>query len=358
MVRHEGTLRVAAVQAEPVWLDADGTLDRTEELVAAAADDGVDLVGFPETWLPGYPWWIWLDAPAAGMPLVGRYHANSVTVDGARMERLRSIARKHGVGLVVGVSERDGGSLYMSQAIIDATGDLLALRRKLKPTHVERSVFGEGDGSDLVVTGMGSARVGALNCWEHLQPLMRMAMFGQHEQVHVASWPSFALYRGAAFALGPEVNLAASRTYAAEGQCFVIAATQVIGESAYDVFGGTDVHRQYLQLGGGFSMIFGPDGRELAEPLPETAEGLVAADIDLSLISLAKNAADPVGHYARPDALQLHVDRTDRRAVVDYGADRGGAHGAADEGATLDRPAADPTVPVVADAPALRPAAT
>ena len=119
--------------------------------------------------------------------------------------------------VVMGHSEKQGGSLYIGQWIIDADGETVAQRRKLKPTHVERTVFGEGDGSDLAVYDTSLGRVGALCCWEHLQPLSKYAMYAQNEQVHIAAWPSFSLYRGGAYALGPEVNNAASRIYAVEG---------------------------------------------------------------------------------------------------------------------------------------------
>ena len=139
--------------------------------------------------------------------------------------------------VVMGHSEKHGGSLYMGQWIIGPDGETIAQRRKLKPTHVERTVFGEGDGSDLAVHDTPLGRVGALCCWEHLQPLSKYAMYAQNEQVHIAAWPSFSLYRGGAYALGPEVNNAASRIYAVEGQCFVLApcATVVQGDGRHAV---------------------------------------------------------------------------------------------------------------------------
>jgi aliphatic nitrilase len=191
------------------------------------------------------------------------------------------------------------------------------VRRKLKPTHVERSVFGEGDGSDLQVHDTALGRVGGLNCWEHLQPLTKYAMYSQGEEIHVGAWPSFSIYRGAAQALGPEVNTAASLIYAVEGQTFVVAPCGVIGEAALEQFCDTDVKRQLLQPGGGFARIYGPEGSQLAEPLPETAEGILYADLTPDLIAIAKSAADPVGHYSRPDVLRLLVNRNPAPAVVE-----------------------------------------
>ena len=310
------TVRVAAVQAESVWLDLAGSVDKVISLIGEAAAGGARLVAFPETFVPGYPWWIWLDSPAAGMAFVPAYAASSMTRDGAEMARIRRAAASHRVHVVLGFSERAGGSLYMAQAFISETGEL-AVRRKLKPTHVERSVFGEGDGSDLQVHDTALGRVGGLNCWEHLQPLTKYAMYSQGEEIHVAAWPSFSVYRGAAQALGPEVNNAASLMYAVEGQAFVVAPCAVVGQAAIERFCDTDVKRQLLQLGGGFARVYGPEGSSLAEPLPETEEGILYADLNPDLIAIAKSAADPVGHYARPDVFRLLVNRNPAPAVVE-----------------------------------------
>jgi len=196
----------------------------------------------------------------------------------------------------------------MGQVLIDDAGEIVHARRKLKPTHVERSVFGEGAGADLAVLDTALGKVGSLCCWEHLQPLTRYAMYSKGEQVHCAAWPTFSLYAGMAYALGPEVNMAASRMYAVEGGCYVLAACAVVGESAHELFCDTPDKAQMLGRGGGHAMIFAPDGRELAEPLDPSAEGLLFADIDLGLIALAKAAADPVGHYARADVTRLYLN--------------------------------------------------
>src|SRR5215207_8173262 len=224
-------LRVAAVQAAPVFLDLDGTIDKTIDLMAQAAGQGVQLIAFPETWVPGYPWWIWLDSPAWCMQFVQRYHDNSLVVGSTEFDRIREAARQHGLWVSLGYSERAAGSLYIAQALIDDQGRTVQTRRKLKPTHVERTVFGEGDGSDLAVCETAIGNFGSLSCWEHLQPLSKYAMYAQNEQIHCAAWPSFSLYRGAAYALGPEVNNAASQIYAAEGQCFVIAPCATVSKA-------------------------------------------------------------------------------------------------------------------------------
>ena len=310
--------RAAAVQAAPAFLDLDAGITKAIALIAEAAANGAQVIAFPETFLPGYPWFIWLDSPAWGMQFIQRYHDNSLVMGSPEAERLSHAAKEHSIMVVMGHSERHQGSLYMGQWIIDAQGETVAMRRKLKPTHVERTIFGEGDGSDLAVHDTALGRVGALCCWEHLQPLSKYAMYAQDEQLHIAAWPSFSLYRGGAHALGAEVNNAASQIYAVEGQCFVLAPCATVSPEMVALLCVDDTKKQLLLAGGGFARIYAPDGRLISTPLPEGEEGLVYADIDLGLISLAKAAADPSGHYARPDVTRLMLNRTPGHRVVGF----------------------------------------
>lgn len=314
-------VKVAAVQAEPVWFDMEQSTDKVISLSREAAENGAELIAFPETFIPGYPWQIWLDSPAAGMAHVPAYHANSPAADGPQIERIAKAAGEYGIAINIGYSERDGGSLYMGQATIDTDGRLVNSRRKLKPTHVERSVFGEGDGSDLTVHDFGYGNVGALCCWEHLQPLSKYAMYSQNEDIHCAAWPTFSLYKGAANALGAEVNNAASLMYAVEGGCFVLAPCGVIGDAGFELFCDTPAKEQMLQKGGGFARIYGPDGSSLAEPIDEMTEGILYAECDPALQAISKSVADPAGHYSRPDVTQLLINPDPVSPIVIAGTD-------------------------------------
>ncbi|MEM7799365.1 MAG: carbon-nitrogen hydrolase family protein [Chloroflexota bacterium] len=307
--------KVAAIQAAPVFMDLVGTVDKTIGMIEEAAANGAKLIAFPETWIPGYPWWIWLDSPAWGMQFVQRYVENSLVLDGEQAQRIRDAALANDIFVVLGYSERHGGSLYMGQSMINNRGETVFSRRKLKPTHVERTVFGEGDGGDLRVLDTDLGRMGALCCWEHLQPLSKYAMYAQNEQIHIAAWPSFSLYRGAAYALGPQVNNAASQIYAAEGGCFVVAPCATVSKEMIDLLIDAPQKEMLLLEGGGFTMIYGPDGSPLMEPLPETEEGILYADVDLGMIALAKAAADPAGHYSRPDVTRLLFNPTPSNPV-------------------------------------------
>lgn len=306
MVTYTNKFRAATVQAEPVWFDAAATVEKSIGLIKEAASNDAQIIAFPEVFIPGYPYHIWLDSPFAGMgKFAVRYHEQSLPIDSPLIVRLRDAARANKISVVMGFSERDGGTLYMSQIIINEQGNIVAHRRKLKPTHVERTVFGEGDGSDIAVYDMAVGRVGALNCWEHFQTLTKYAMYAMHEQIHIAAWPGMSLYQPEVYAFSSEAQSVATQMYAMEGQTFVLCATQVVGKAAHQFFCESPMHKKLIGYGGGFAQIFGPDGRALADRLPGDGEGILYAEINLAEIAMAKQAADPVGHYSRRDVFTV-----------------------------------------------------
>lgn len=311
--------KVAAVQAAPSFLDVQTGVKRAIKYIEEAAASGVKLVVFPETWLPGYPNHIWLGPVAWQMQFVGRYFENSIEAGSPEDQAIAKAARDNNIQVSMGLSERAGGSLYIAQWHYGEDGALIKRRRKLKPTHVERTVYGEGDGSDLVVSETAIGRIGQLCCWEHLQPLSKYAMYAQNEQIHCAAWPNLKLYEGGAYALGHQVNNAASMLYAVEGGCFVIAPCALVSKEQQDILCEGDPQKEALcPVGGGYSKIYAPDGQSIGSEMSDTEEGIMIADIDLSMIAYAKAAADPAGHYARPDVTRLMLNSKRQRPVMAF----------------------------------------
>jgi len=312
---HGPIVKVAAVQAAPALLDIEKSVAKTIELMDQAGQQGVQLIAFPETWIAGYPWWIWLGTPEYAMHFVGDYFANSIEANSDYDLQIQEAAKRNNLHAVIGVSERSGTSLYMGQWHYGSDGKVMSRRRKLKPTMAERPVFGEGDGSDIVVNDTEIGRIGALCCWEHMQPLLKYAMFSEHEQIHVASWPAYSVYTEVSHAMSPEMSMAINQTYAAEGQCFVLSSCAVISKEIRELLCDTYEKKRLVHLGGGYSRIFGPDGASMANHIDPEEEGLTIAEIPLGKIAFAKAAADPVGHYSRLDVLQLLVDKRPRNVV-------------------------------------------
>jgi aliphatic nitrilase len=306
-------VKVAAVQASPVWLDAKGTLDKTIALIEDAGRQDIRMLAFGEVWLPGYPFSIWLLPPMKAMGVVMRHRTNAIERDGPEMRAIGEAAKRHGVQVALGYAERGGATIYCSFALIDADGRLAMNHRKLKPTHMERTVWGEGAADDLQVVDTRLGRVGGLCCWENMQPINRQGMYQQGEQIHVAVWPSFGMFKGmdAAYALSAEANLVQSQCYAMQGSCFVLAPSSIIAEDQLaDITMGDDFAAAQVFAGGGAAAVFGPDGRRLTDPIDEHTDGFAVADIDLSAIEAAKVFADPAGHYNRPDVARLVLSRS------------------------------------------------
>lgn len=226
------------------------------------------------------------------------------------MQMIRDCAAENDIAVCLGFSENADNSLYISQAIIGADGSIKMARRKLKPTHMERTVFGDATGNSLnnVVDVEGLGKVGALACWEHLQPLLKYHTCLLKEEIHVGAWPPVIPYVAGQglWSMSREGCRNLSRTFAIESQTFVLHTTAIIGPAAIEKMGtqGTmfGVH------GGGSSAIFGPDGRQLSEDLEQTEEGILYAELDFDEVLRSKSFVDVVGHYSRPDLLWLGVD--------------------------------------------------
>ena len=301
------TVRAAAVQIAPDLESADGTVAKVCAAIAEAAAKGAQLAVFPETFVPYYPYFSFVQPPFMQGAAHLRLYERAVQVPGPVTEAVADAARRHGMVVVLGVNERDHGTLYNTQLIFDETGALILKRRKITPTYHERMVWGQGDAAGLTAVDTRVGRVGALACWEHYNPLARYALMAQHEEIHCAQFPGSMV--GQIFADQMEVTI---RHHALESGCFVVNATGWLSDAQIEAI-TPDPGLQKALRGGCCSAVVSPEGVHLAPPLRE-GEGLVIADLDMALITKRKRMMDSVGHYARPELLSLLVN--DRPAVT------------------------------------------
>ena len=298
--------KAAAVQAAPVFLDADATADKAVKLIEEAASNGAKLIGFPEGFIPGYPWWVWLTDPVSGSPLQQQLFENAVDIPGPVVKKISRAAKENHIYVCISVSEREGGSLYLTQLWFDPMGNLMGKHRKMRPSGGERLIWGDGEAGMMPVFDTEIGRLGGLQCWEHWIPLNIQAMCSQNEQVHVASWPCFVPGDEALTSEAP--NEVAARFYALATQSFVIQSTLIHTAEIDEKMGHLGPYSMFVEYGGGDACIIAPNGKILTEKLPKNAEGLVYAEIDLEKIVDCKYQIDPAGHYSNK-TLTMTVDR-------------------------------------------------
>lgn len=292
---------VAAAQYSPVYLDLAASTRKACTLIREAASQGARLIVFPETFLPSYPYWsLVIDPYTARQTYFPRLYDQAVTLGDETTQTLCAAAAENNCVVVMGLTEKDGGTLYNSQMVIDADGTLLGCRRKLVATHHERMSYGGGSGSDLRVFDTALGKLGALVCFEHANPLFRYAVQAQGEFIHVANWPGGLPWTD-------DIIDAATRQYAFEAQCFVISVTSCLDAAFLETLG--DHARGILREGGGCSSIIGPGGRVLARA-EGGGEQMLYAELDPAVVAQWKQMVDSFGHYARPDAVQLHLHAT------------------------------------------------
>jgi nitrilase len=303
------SVKVAVVQRPPVLLDRDSTLSAAVEAVSEVADAGAGLVVFPETYLPGYPVWIWSLRPGDDYQLSQEIHAqllaNSVDLSSDDLAALQEVAARRGVVVVCGIHEREGSfsraTIYNTLVTIGADGSILNRHRKLVPTNPERMVWGQGDASGLRVIDTHFGRIGGLICWENYMPLARYTLYAEGVQIYVAStWDN------------GDAWVASMRHIASEGRCWVIGsgcalATSDIPETFPSRDAVFDAKRGWLNPGD--SVIVAPNGDVVAGPLHEEY-GILYADIDTDQSSNEHRTLDVAGHYGRPDVFTLTVDRS------------------------------------------------
>jgi len=294
-------VRAAAVQIAPEFDSIDGTVNKVCDYIAKAAVDGAQLVVFPETLVPYYPYFSFIRPPMLAGAEHLRLHELAPTVPGPMIDAVAESAKRHGTVVVLGVNERDHGTLYNTQLIFDADGSMLLKRRKITPTYHERMIWGQGDAAGLKVVDTRVGRVGALACWEHYNPLARYALMTQHEEIHCAQFPGSLV--GPIFAEQMDVTI---RHHALESGCFVINSTGWLSDAQINEISADPALQKGLR-GGCNTAIISPEGVHLAPPLRE-GEGMVIANLDMRLIAKRKRMMDSVGHYARPELLSLALN--------------------------------------------------
>ena len=311
------TLRLAVAQLAPAFLDRAASTERVIEAIQEAAHQKASLICFPESYLPGYPFWLSEGGGARfdneqNKRLFSHYSDQAVTIEDGHLdpicEALREANMAAWLGIVERPRDRSGHSLYCSYVYIDASGLVQSVHRKLQPTYEERLVWSPGDGNGLVTHKLGAFTTGGLNCWENWMPLPRAALYAQGEDLHVAGWP------------GSRRNTEdLTPVLAKEGRSYVVSVSSVMRASdVRDDMPDADFVRTAIgeQATDGGSCVCAPDGSFVMEPwLNET--GVRVVEIDAARVREERQNFDPSGHYSRPDVTDLTVNRS-RQTTVSF----------------------------------------
>ena len=306
--------RLAVVQRPPVFLNCAATLERATSAVHEAAKSGASLVVFPETYLPGYPAWIWRLRPGTDMALSEQLHArlraNAISLADDDLAPLCQAARESKAVVVCGIHERDtefgGGTLYNTVVVIGTDGAILNRHRKLMPTNPERMVWGFGDASGLRAVATPYGRIGTLICWESYMPLTRYALYAQGIDIYIT--PTYD---------SGDRAVATMQHIAREGGCWVASCGSAFRgrDIPDDLPGKAELFRDADEwVNPGDSVIVAPGGKIAAGPLHEEA-GILYAEIDLERVGMARRSLDVVGHYSRPDLFELRVNTHPQKPV-------------------------------------------
>jgi len=309
--------KAAAVQASPVFLNVDATVDKSISIIKEAAGNGASLVAFPEVFIAGYPYWNWIMTPVQGSKWYEQLYINSITVPGPEVDRICEAAKEHNIHIVIGVNERGQsfGELYNTNLIIDNKGNLVGKHRKLVPTWAEKLTWTGGDGSSLKVYNTEIGPIGTLACGENTNTLARFSLLAQGELIHIANYISLPV-------APPDYNMAEAikiraAAHSFEGKLFTIVSCSTITKEIIDVMKQDVPNAEELltRKNSAFSGIIGPNGAVIGEPLIDE-EGIVYADIDLSKCIQPKQMHDILGHYNRFDIFDLRVNTSPRKNIT------------------------------------------
>jgi len=303
--------KAATVQAAPVFLNTDATVDKVCDLIAEAAGQGARLVAFPEVFVSAYPYWSWVMNPIDGSPWFDRLARSAIEIPGPEIARIARAAARHRVHVVVGVNERSAtgiGTIYNTLVTIGEDGRLLGRHRKLVPTWAEKLTWAPGDASGLRVHDTPIGKLGALACGENTNTLARFALLAQGELVHVASYISLPV-APKDYDMAEAIKTRAV-AHSFEGKLFTIVSCSTVSEEIIDAISAS--HPQARELlrrpNSAWSGFIGPDGRVIGEPLVDV-DGIAYAEIDLGLCLQPRQMHDITGHYNRFDVFDLRVNR-------------------------------------------------
>ena len=314
---HLPKFKAAAVQASPVFLNVDATVDKACSIIAEAANNGASLMAFPEVFVAGYPYWNWIMTPVQGSKWYEKLYVNSITVPGPEVDRICQAAKEHNCHVVIGVNERGQsfGELYNTNLIIDSNGNLVGKHRKLVPTWAEKLTWTGGDGSSLKVYNTEIGPIGTLACGENTNTLARFTLLTQGELIHIANYISLPV-------APPDYNMAEAikiraAAHSFEGKLFTIVSCSTITKEIIDIMKEDVPNAEELltRRNSAFSGVIGPNGAVIGEPLIDE-EGIVYADIDLSKCIQPKQMHDILGHYNRFDIFDLRVNTAPRKNIT------------------------------------------
>jgi nitrilase/aliphatic nitrilase len=316
--------RAAVVQAAPVYLDRDATIDKLDKMVKDAKDQGADIVIFPESFVPAFPLWSIIYAPIDQHSFYKRLFDNSILIPGPSFSRMEDIAKKHKIFLSVGITEKSDysmGAMWNTNLLFDRSGALINRHRKIVPTWAEKLIWAPGDGSQLRPAKTELGNIGTLICGENTNTLCRYALLAQGEQVHISTYPPAWPFRRGGDSQGYDVkklNYMRAAAHSFEGKVFSLVSSGILDSGAIEqISQGNLETRKFLGgLGKPSSFITGPNGDILVEIIGE--EGIVCADIDLSESIILKQAHDIVGYYNRYDIFQVRINQTPLRPITCY----------------------------------------
>lgn len=297
--------KAAVAQLAPSFLNREETVEVACNAIEEAGKEGAKIIAFPESFIPGYPYWLWIEPALEAVKHFREFFKNSVEVPSHSTKLLSRSARKANCYVVMGMTSRESGTLYNAMLFIDNKGEIIGYRRKLVPTVVERTIWGRGDGSDLCVYDTELGKVGGLICGENNMYLVKYALLSKGEQIHISNFPGFPFKTQEWFSEAIDLTL---RSASMLGQIFILNAISFVSEEMKKKIFDTDAKKElYSDVNNGGSSIIAPNGVHLVNPVFDK-EMILYADIDMEMIIDAKWMLDCTGHYARPDITRLLIN--------------------------------------------------